>query len=136
MPFVKALKQTNPKGLHWDYKFYPNERHGTIELNAEYDALRYLFNYYLFRTSQFDGHPELNVDSVLSAHFKLISDNFGYTVQPSEDIVNSLAYACWGNNPKQALALFKRNIENHPKSANAYDSLGDFYAERERNKSY
>ncbi|MEP6613701.1 MAG: alpha/beta hydrolase-fold protein, partial [Mucilaginibacter sp.] len=129
LPFVKALKETNPQGLRWNYKFYPNEPHGTVELNAEYDAVRYLFSYYWFRTSQFDGHPELNVDSVLAAHFKMLSERFGYTVVPPESLVNSLAYYCWGNNkPKEAFSLFKRNIDNHPQSGNAFDSMGDFYA--------
>ncbi|MCR8558691.1 hypothetical protein KXD93_13625 [Mucilaginibacter sp. BJC16-A38] len=129
LPFVKALKEAKPKGLRWNYKFYPNERHGTIELNAEYDALRYLFDYYQFRDSQFDGHPELNVDSVLSAHFKMLSDRLGYNVVPPESLVNSLAYHCWEiKKPKEAFLLFKRNIDNHPQSANAFDSLGDFYA--------
>ncbi|MEO6977606.1 MAG: alpha/beta hydrolase-fold protein [Mucilaginibacter sp.] len=129
LPFVKALKETNPQGLRWNYKFYPDEPHGTVELNAEYDAVRYLFSYYWFRTSQFDGHPELNVDSVLAAHFKMLSERFGYTVVPPESLVNSLAYYCWGNNkPKEAFSLFKRNIDNHPQSGNAFDSMGDFYA--------
>ncbi|ASU32806.1 alpha/beta hydrolase-fold protein [Mucilaginibacter xinganensis] len=129
LPFVKALKDTKPKSLRWSYKFYPNERHGTIELNAEYDALRYLFNYYAFRSSQFDGHPELNADSVLISHFKMLSDNLGYTLIPAESLVNSVAYHCWElNQPKEALLLFKRNVENHPQSANAFDSLGDFYS--------
>jgi len=129
LPFVKALKETRPNDLRWTYKFYPNEQHGTIELNAEYDALRYLFNYYWFRTSQFEGHPELNPDSVLTAHFKNISIHFGYTVQPPEATVNALAYSCWGaGKQKQAFELFKRNTDNHPQSGNAFDSLGDFYA--------
>ncbi|SHN20185.1 alpha/beta hydrolase-fold protein [Mucilaginibacter sp. OK098] len=129
LPFVKALKDAKPKSLRWGYKFYPNERHGTVELNAEYDALRYLFNYYPFRSSQFDEHPKLNVDSVLAAHFKMLSDNFGYTELPPESLVNSLAYHCWElNKPKEAFSLFKRNVDNHPQSANAFDSLGDFYA--------
>jgi predicted alpha/beta superfamily hydrolase len=129
LPFINALKDVKPKGLRWTSKFYPNERHGTVELNAEYDALRYLFNYYQFRTSQFEGHPELNVDSVVSAHFKIISENFGATVLPSEGLVNELAYSCMAmNKPKEAYLLFKRNIDNYPKSANAFDSIGDFYA--------
>jgi len=129
LPFIRALKEAKPKGLNWNYKFYPNERHGTVELNAEYDTLRYLFNYYPFLTSQFDGNPELNIDSVLAAHFKMLSDRFGYTVVPPESLVNSLAYYCWGSNkPKEAFSLFKRNIDNHPQSGNAFDSMGDFYA--------
>ena len=126
--FVAALRKAHPAGLRWASKFYPNERHGTVELNAEYDALRYLFDYYQFRSSQFNGHPELNVDSALTAHFKNISAHFGYTVKPTEDIINNLAYGIWGSaNSKQVYALFKRNTEECPQSANAFDSLGDFY---------
>jgi len=128
LPFVKALKETNPKGLRWNYKFYSNEQHGTVELNAEYDALRYLFNYYWFRTSRFDGHPEIDPDSALNAHYRNISEHFGYKVLPSESIVNSLAYSCWGQKPKLALRLFLQNTTNYPQSANAFDSLGDDYA--------
>jgi tetratricopeptide (TPR) repeat protein len=129
LPFVAALRTARPAGLRWTSKFYPNERHGTVELNAEYDALRYLFDYFAFRSSQFDGHPELNADSVLTAHFKNISAHFGYTVKPNEDIINSLAYTVWGaGNAKQAYKLFKRNTEEYPQSGNAFDSLGDFYA--------
>lgn len=129
LPFINALKNLKNKELRWGYKFYPNERHGTIELNAEYDALRYLFNYYQFRTSQFDGHPELNVDSVLADHFNKISGYFGFKVNPPEDLVNNLAYDAMGQHKSvEAYKLFKRNIENYPNSANAYDSLGDFYA--------
>jgi len=129
LPFVAALRTAHPAGLHWTSKFYPNERHGTVELNAEYDALRYLFDYFAFRSSQFDGHPELNADSVLTEHFKNISAHFGYTVKPNEDIINSLAYTVWGTgNAKQAYKLFKRNTGEYPQSGNAFDSLGDFYA--------
>lgn len=128
LPFVADLRKAHPAGLRWTSKFYPNERHGTVELNAEYDALRYLFDYYQFRTSQFDGHPELVPDSVLTAHFKNISAHFGYPVSPSEEVVNNLAYGIWGTNARQAFQLFKRNTEEHPQSANAFDSLGDFYA--------
>lgn len=128
LPFVADLRKAHPAGLRWASKFYPNERHGTVELNAEYDALRYLFDYYQFRTSQFDGHPELNADSVLTVHYKNISAHFGYQVKPTEDVVNNLAYGIWGVNARQAFQLFKHNIEEHPQSSNAFDSLGDFYA--------
>lgn len=128
IPFVHNLRDQKPKGLRWTSKFYPTERHGTVELVAEYDALRYLFDFYQFRTSQFIGHPELNEDSVLASHYKMVSERMGYTVKPSEDLINELAYDCMGRHKLDvAYKLFKRNTENHPESSNAYDSLGDYY---------
>ncbi|MDB5152144.1 MAG: alpha/beta hydrolase [Mucilaginibacter sp.] len=128
IPFVHTLKDAKPKGLQWTSKFYPTERHGTVELVAEYDALRYMFDYYQFRTSQFIGHPELAEDSVLAAHYKMVSEKIGYTVLPSENTVNELAYSCMANHKMaEAYKLFMRNIDNHPDRSNAFDSLGDYY---------
>jgi tetratricopeptide (TPR) repeat protein len=135
--FVQTLKQNPANGLRWKSKFYPEERHGTVQLNAQYDALKFLFNYYQFRTSQFEFHPELDMDSVVVVHFKNVSNNLGYTVLPSEQLVNNLGYTCMGlQQPKKAYAFFKRNTDNYPQSSNAFDSLGDYYVwQNERTKA-
>ena len=127
-PFVRYLRDSKPNGLRWTSKFYPNERHGTVELNAEYDALRYLFDYYQFRTTQFIGHPELNEDSVIGAHYRRVSEKLGYKVLPTESTINDMGYDCMGRHKMDvAYKLFERNVTNHPESANAFDSLGDYY---------
>ena len=126
--FVKELKEVGDIGLRWDTKFYPGEIHGTVELNAQYDALKFLFSYYLFRTSTFELNPNMNIDSTLVTHFKIISKNLGYTVRPSQKLVNDLGYSCIGlKKMDKAEAFFKLNIENYPQEANCYDSMGDFY---------
>jgi hypothetical protein len=128
IPFVHAIRDAKPAGLRWTSKFYPTERHGTVEMVSEYDALRYLFDYYQFRTSQFVEHPQLDEDSVLAAHFKMISERLGYTVLPTENTINELAYDCMGRHKMgQAYKLFIRNTQMYPNSANVYDSLGDYY---------
>ncbi|HEY9002297.1 MAG TPA: alpha/beta hydrolase-fold protein [Mucilaginibacter sp.] len=128
LPFVDFLRENKPAGLRWSSKFFPNETHGTVELISEYEALRFLFDFYPFRTSQFSGHPELNEDSVLAAHYNMVSEKMGYTVFPTENSVNELAYSCMGNH-KMAVAykLFIRNTQMYPNSSNAFDSLGDYY---------
>jgi len=128
LPFVHYLKDQKPKGLRWAYKFYPTERHGTVELAAEYDALHYLFDYYHFGTVQFVGHPELDEDSVMEAHFKLVSERLGYKASPTEDLINEMGYDCMAMHKMTvAYKFFKRNVDNYPNDANAYDSLGDYY---------
>jgi hypothetical protein len=128
IPFVHVVRDTKPVGLRWTSKFYPNERHGTVELVAEYDALRYLFDYYPFRTSQFIDHPELDEDSVVAAHYKMVSEKIGYTVLPTENTINELAYDCMSRHKMpQAYKLFARNTKYYPESANVFDSLGDYY---------
>jgi predicted alpha/beta superfamily hydrolase len=128
LPFVHWLQHEKLNGLRWGYKFYPNEWHGSVELNAEYDALRYLFKFYHLDMNNIRAHPELNADSLLNAHFDEVSTKFGYKVLPTEDLVNQLAYDCMSRNKMDvAYKLFKRNIDNHPDSANAFDSIGEYY---------
>lgn len=128
LPFVDFLRENKLQGLEWTSKFYPGERHGTVELNAEYDALRYIFSDYEYNVRLFDQHPDWNQDAMLSAHYRQVSQRMGYTVLPPEDMVNELAYASLEKHQlPQALALFERNITNYPNSANAFDSLGDYY---------
>ena len=44
-----------------------------------------------------------------------------------EPFYNEQGYTAlqWFNNPAAAVALFRRNVELYPESANVYDSLGD-----------
>jgi len=115
--------------LDWSSKFYENERHGTVELNGEYDALRYIFRDFQFNVRLFDDHPDWDRYALLEAHYKEVSQRMGYTVLPSESMVNQLGYACMERHQmRQALALFERNTKEHPNSANAFDSLGDYYS--------
>ena len=129
--FVNNLKKVNANGLRWTSKFYPQERHGTVQLNGQYDALKFLFDYYQFRTSLFELNPNMNIDSILTTHFKNISQKLGYTVLPSQDLVNNLGYTCMGLKKwDKAETFFKMNIDNYPKDANTFDSMGDFYEAR------
>jgi len=127
-PFIQTLRRTHPKGLRWGSKFYPNEWHGSVELNAEYDALRYLFNFYRFDMGKLRANPDLNADSLLTAHFEEVSRIMGTRELPGESNVNDLGYFFMGiNKLDKAYALLKRNTVNYPQSANAWDSLGDYY---------
>ncbi|MFP3596998.1 alpha/beta hydrolase-fold protein [Chryseobacterium sp. SIMBA_029] len=129
--FVNDLKKTDKNELRWTSKFYPKETHGTVQLNGQYDALKFLFDYYQFRTSMFELNPNLNIDSVLTAHFKNISQKLGYTVLPSQDLVNNLGYTCMGLKKwDKAETFFKMNTDNYPQDANSFDSMGDFYEAR------
>ncbi len=126
--FAHTVQTASPEGLRFGSKFYPNEWHGSVELNAEYDALRYLFKFYHFDMNYVRAHRDLNPDSLVSVHFSKVSKQMGYQVLPTEDMINNMAYDYMGEQKMNyAYMLFKRNIENHPESSNAWDSLGDYY---------
>jgi len=128
LSFVHAVGNANNIGLRWSDKFFPGERHGTVELLAEYDALHFVFDYYNFSTRPFTENPNLNIDSMVIAHYNLVSKNLGYKILPGEDMINELGYACMGNNKmNKAYTFFKMNTDNYPTSANAFDSIGEYY---------
>ena len=127
--FVNDIRKSGDNGLRWETQYYPGESHGTVQLNGQYDALKFLFSYYQFRTSVFELNPDMNIDSALVAHFSNISRQLGYTVHPSQSLVNNLGYTCMSLKKwDKAAVFFKMNIDNYPLDANGYDSMGDFYA--------
>ena len=64
--------------------------------------------------------------SLLKVYDK-VSEKFGYEVLPTESLVNQLGYAFMGRSDEKAKAFLQLNIDNFPKSANAFDSMGDYY---------
>lgn len=128
---VQVLRTTPTHQLLWQTKYYPYEQHGTVQLMGQYDGLKFLFDDYSFRPSQFTFRPKADLDSAVVAHFARVSRQMGYSVLPDEQLVNGLGYQYLSQNQlRKALVFFKRNVSNYPRSANAYDSLGDAYAQQ------
>jgi predicted alpha/beta superfamily hydrolase len=103
------------------YRYYNNDNHMSIPLNAEYDALRFIFNYYHL---DFFSDDYKNIENL----YENVSKHFGYKVKPPENMVNSLAYTyLYLKYFDKANYLFKLNVTNYPDSYNVFDSMGDFY---------
>jgi predicted alpha/beta superfamily hydrolase len=115
------------------WKYYPEDDHGSVPLITEYDAFRFLFPWYRLEGLQTFFVPEVEQDakvllSALNGHYATVSEHFGYEVLPPEPDVNSLGYNFMNaNKPDLAKAMFELNILNYPKSANVYDSMGDYH---------
>ena len=43
-----ALRRNSNNGLRFSYKYYDGDNHGSVPLISEYDAFRFIFNYYNF----------------------------------------------------------------------------------------
>jgi predicted alpha/beta superfamily hydrolase len=129
---MKTEKKTD-SGLNFKWKYYSEDSHGSVPLIAEYDALRFLFSWYTLEGIDefFQPNSPLTADEVLGrvvAHYKNISEHFGYPVTPDEAMINSFGYGfLQSKKPDHAYAFFKLNTENYPQSANAFDSMGDYY---------
>jgi len=127
LKYADILK-ANPTQLKWNWKYYKDDDHGSVPLIAEYDALRFIFDFY--KTPSFYGILDQysKPDSVISAHYKNISQKMGYTISPPESIIEQLGYICLNEKKfDKCYRFFRMNIENHPENFNGYDSMADYY---------
>ena len=127
--FIRELQKANQNQLRYRYKFYEDDNHPSVRFIGEYDALRYIFDFYRLRIYDSEmANPNFNLDSLLVAHYNKVSKQMGYLVKPNESQVNSLGYQMIASKQfKKAESLFKLNIANNPNSGNCYDSIGDLY---------
>lgn len=127
---LSATSAANHADFRW--KYYPDYAHQTVPLPAEYDGLRFLFDfYYLDFPFETFFQPGFKDDTLLAGHFARISRRMGYTVSPPETFVNNIAYNLLQNHQlDRAAYYFELNIHNYPNSFNVYDSMGDLYLAR------
>lgn len=132
LEFIKDLSKNKKNQLRFKYKFYEDDNHPSVRLIGEYDALRFIFEFYKLKIYDSElKNPDFKLDSLLVAHYKKVSENMGYIVKPGESQINNLGYQMMGAKQlTKAETLFKLNTTNYPESANCYDSLGDLYLEK------
>ena len=134
LEFSTQVVPNSNSELEFAYTYYPDDTHGSVPLISTYDGLRFIFSWYDMDAGFIPmimspgANPE-NVVAALEKHYTTVSKNLGYTISPSEDIVNQMGYGCLQNElPEMAGAFFKLNVKNYPEKSNVYDSLGDYYA--------
>ena len=98
---------------------------------AEYDGLRFLFDFYALNV-EYDHLPPTHADdTVLVAHYAGISRHMGYTVSPPEGMFNNIGYELLSRKDyERSYYYFDLNVRNYPKSFNVYDSMGDYWLAR------
>ena len=131
LEFIEDIFKNKNNELRFKHKFYEDDDHPSVRLIGEYDALRFIFDFYKLKIydSELDD-PHFKLDSILTAHYKNVSEQMGYTIKPDENQVNNLGYNMMSKKQyTKAETLFKLNIVNNPQSGNCYDSLGDLYVE-------
>lgn len=114
------LKTKAPKGLQWEFKQMERENHNTNPHRSTYDALEALF-------VGWEPPEEIDTVKALQAHYEALSKRFHFEVKLPEDVINNFGYRLMEKRRDQAIAAFELNIQLHPGSANAYDSLGEAF---------
>tara|TARA_B110000093_G_C12950165_1_gene402181 strand:- start:136 stop:1362 length:1227 start_codon:yes stop_codon:yes gene_type:complete len=114
------------KNISFKGEYYKEDHHGSVPLIATYDALRFIFEFYLLKLDF--TNPESVTTQKVENHYKRLSKEFGREIKPEEELLNMLGYWLMSNKQfKNSEQFFKLNVKTYPESFNAYDSLGDFY---------
>ncbi len=128
----KYIKANPGIGLRYKSKFYAEDTHSSAPLITEYDGFRFIFDFYNLKFTDSDFEKDgLAFPEKIMRHYNHVSTQMGYPVLPPEQMVNSLGYqAMQEKHEVMAEAFFKLNTVNYPRSWNAFDSYGDFFASR------
>jgi hypothetical protein len=119
------LKSVKATGFSWDAKPMPDEDHGSVVLRSHYWGLRKIFEGWRLpldrQTRTFRGSL-----ADIKSHYAGLTQRLGYPVDIPEQPINLVGYQFLGQREfDQAIAVFRYNLELHPASANAHDSLGE-----------
>ena len=125
--FKELLSKTNIKDFAWQAERFADEDHGSVVLRSHYFGLRKVYE-------DWQAPRDLKSGAVLGglkgaeAHYKKLSEKFGYPIPVPENLINQIGYQLLsGGKPEEAIATFKANVERYPDSANVYDSLAEAY---------
>jgi uncharacterized protein len=125
--FRDLLSKTNIKGFEWQAQRMDDEDHGSVVLRSHYFGLRKVYENWQGPRDPESGAVVGGVNGA-EAHYKKLSERFGYSIAVPENLMNQLGYQLLRDGkPDEAIAAFKTNVERYPASANVYDSLAEAY---------
>ena len=124
--------ESQANGLNFSWKIYPEDLHGTVPLPSMRDGLVRLFEWYQFKSPQVYNNPDTSLETIkqlLKNQKDIYTKSFGYKVPPMvEEMLNGYGYMnLQMGQPDKAELFFQTAIDYFPNSANAYDSMADYY---------
>ncbi len=138
LAFTQIAKEHKKNGLKTEWKYYKNDFHGTISFPSIKDGLISFFRWYEIKDTHKFNSPETPISELLEAiknQEKRYQKNFGYFTPPfNEELLVMSGYMYLDmKQTNKSLTFFKLAVKYYPKSANAFDSLSEFY---EKQKNY
>jgi predicted alpha/beta superfamily hydrolase len=123
---LSAMLDAKPvHGLHFGMKIYDDETHHSLALRSVRDGLSHIFAGYAPSLDTLYAHPER-----LDDQYRQLSARLGTEIFLGEGLVNYFGYTFLNTYKEidKALLCFQLNTLHYPRSANAWDSLGEAYA--------
>ena len=130
--FSRFIEKNKPTDLRFAWKFYPKDIHGTVPLPSIRDGLLFIFEWFQMEETDKINSPGTSKGELLSIinhRAQKLQKHFGYKVPPyPEELFNMLGYMSMEMKQlEKAKMYFEKAIEYYPKSANAYDSIAEYY---------
>jgi predicted alpha/beta superfamily hydrolase len=130
--FSNYTKSQKQNGLNFSWKVYNEDLHGTVPLPSIRDGLIFLFEWYQFKSPQKYNNPETSIEelvSLLKVQEQIYTEHFGVPTAPMiDEMLNGYGYMNMQmGQPEKAFMFFEMNIKYNPTSANAYDSMAEYY---------
>ena len=130
--FSNYTKSQKQNGLNFLWKVYNEDLHGTVPLPSIRDGLIFLFEWYQFKSPQKYNNPETPIEelvSLLKVQEQIYTEHFGvFTAPMIDEMLNGYGYMNMQiGQPEKAFMFFEMNIKYNPTSANAYDSMAEYY---------
>jgi predicted alpha/beta superfamily hydrolase len=132
LAFSEIVKQNKNNGLYFDWKFYPRDLHGTMALPSIMDGFISVFEWFqmenTYKINSFDTSIE-ELSNIIKYREEKLKTHFGYSVPPyPEELLNMSGYMNMDmEQMAKAKMYFDFSIKYYPESANAYDSMADYY---------
>ena len=128
--FLDLLRVHLDDKKRWKFQVFDTEDHTSVRLKSLYAGLEYMFDGWRLTSEVFEQGAE-----AVRNHYRRLSDRFGYDVEIPEQFINQIGYELlFLNREELAIEIFKLNTEEHPGSANVFDSLGEAYERTGRYK--
>ena len=125
--FKLVLAKNQAKGFEWDMQQWTDEDHGSVVLRSHYFGLRKIYDGWQMPRDPNMGTIAGGIKGA-DEHYRKLSERFKYEIPVPEALVNQAGYqSLQAGNTEEAIAIFKRNVERYPDSANVYDSLAEAY---------
>jgi predicted alpha/beta superfamily hydrolase len=130
--FSNFATTQNQNGLNFSWDVYLEDLHGTVPLPTIRDGLIFLFKWYQYKSPQKYNNPETPIEelvTLLQEQEQIYNEHFGVPTAPMiDEMLNAYGYMNMHmGQPEKAFMFFKMNIEQNPKSANAHDSMAEYY---------
>ena len=122
---IGALKARNLPSLRWDWRTYPGETHDSTVIKSYFDGLRTIFAGYSYPRDPKTGRLMGSLGDV-KTYYSNLGEKLGVPLGLPESVVNELGYEyLQAGGLEEAIAAFRFSVDQHPQSANAWDSLGE-----------